>query len=125
MDKNENLAIMGDFNIDVNNRWHSDKNKLGSFCDAHNLTNLICPETCFKMKNSKITIGLIWTNTPLSFKRTYVTETSLSNYLKLISTLISKSVPLGYTKIKYYRNYKNSMNKAFLRTQKWKILAFQ
>ena len=59
--------------------------KLDEFCDLFNLTNLIKSETCFT-ENRKSLIDLFLTNTPLSFQKTHVSETGLSDYHKLITT---------------------------------------
>ena len=45
------------------------------------------------MKNSKSSINFIMENTPLSFRKIYVTETSLSDYHKLVQKF-SRLVPL-------------------------------
>ena len=82
--KYENLLIMGDFNIGMKSKSLGD-DKLDEFWDIFNLTNLIKSETCFK-KNHKSLRALFLTNTPLSFQKTHVSETGLSDYHKLITT---------------------------------------
>ena len=52
--------IMGDFNIDVTNRW-VEFDKLDELCILFNLTNLITSPTCFT-KTHKLAIDLILTN---------------------------------------------------------------
>ena len=59
--------------------------KRDEFYALLNLTNLIKSETSFT-KNHKSLIDLFLTNTPLSFQKTHVSETRLSNYHKLITT---------------------------------------
>ena len=49
--KYENLIVIGGFNIDTKSS-NSDKDKLETFCDLFNLTNLVPTETCFT-KNKK------------------------------------------------------------------------
>ena len=73
---------MGDFNIDLKIKGFG-FNKLDQFCDLFILINLIKTETCF-FKSSKSLIDLFLTNKPLSFQKTHVTETGLSDYHKLI-----------------------------------------
>ena len=73
---------MGVFNIDLKIRGFG-FNKLDQFCDLFNLTNLIKTETCFT-KSHKSLIDLFLTKKPLSFQKTHVTETGLSDYHKLI-----------------------------------------
>ena len=75
---------MGDFNIDFKNKG-AGFDKLSEMYDTFNLTNLIKSETCYT-KNHKSLIDLLFTNKPLSFQKTHVAETGLSDYHKLIST---------------------------------------
>ena len=78
---------MGDFNEDLKTKGITlgfDFNKLYELCDLPNLTNLIKLKTCFT-KSYKPLIDLFLTNKPLSFQKTHLTETGLSNYHKLIS----------------------------------------
>ena len=72
---------MGDFNIDLKIKGFG-FSKLDEFCDMFNLTNLIKIETCF----TKSLIDLFLPNKPLSFQKTHLTETGLSDYHKLVST---------------------------------------
>ena len=74
---------MGDFNIDLKIKGFG-FNKLDQFCNLFNLTNLIKTDTCFP-KSHKSLIDLFSTNKPLSFRKTHVSETGLSDYHKLIS----------------------------------------
>ena len=73
---------MGDFNIDLKIKGFG-FNKLDQFCDLFNLTNLMKTETYFTMSHKSL-IDLFLTNKPLSFQKTHVTETGLSDYHKLI-----------------------------------------
>ena len=70
----ENLVIMSNFNIDMESKSLG-YDKLDEFCDLFNLTNMIKSETCFA-KYHKSPIDLFLTNTPLSFQKTHVSETS-------------------------------------------------
>ena len=112
LSKYENLIVMGDFNIDIKSS-NSDKDKLESFCDLFNLTNLVHSEACF-MKNSKSIIDLILTNKPLHFQKTHVVETELSDYHKMISTFFKACSSKLKTKVIYYRSYKKFNESDFL-----------
>ena len=103
---------MGDFNIDVKNKGLS-YGKLDTFCELFKLTNVSHLETCL-MKNHKSTIDLFLTNKPKSFFKNYTTETSLSDYHKLISTFFKSKVPKMKPKVIFYRNYKKFDEKSFL-----------
>ena len=90
--KYENFIIMGDFNIDVNAGVRLGNIKLDEFKKLFNLTNLI-KEYTYVTKDNKSTIDLIFTNRPLSFQKTKVSETGLNDYHKLISSF-SKVITL-------------------------------
>ena len=99
---------MGDFNIDIKSS-NSDKDKLETFCDLFNLTNLVHSETCF-MKNSKSIIDLILTNKPFHFQKTHFVETGLSDYHEMIKACSSKLK----TKVIFYRSCKKFNESDFL-----------
>ena len=103
---------MGDFNIDTKCK-NIGTDKLEEFCDAFNLKNLVKSETCFT-KDNKSLIDLILTNKPLSFQRTQVTETGLSDYHKLITTFFKCKSQRLKPKIISYRKYKSFKESVFL-----------
>ena len=82
--KYENFIVMGDFNIDISSLGVG-FDKLSEFINLFDLTNLIKENTCIT-KDHQSTIDLILTNRPLSFQKTKVTETGLSDYHMLISS---------------------------------------
>ena len=96
---------MGDFNIDFKNKG-AVFDKLSEMYYIFNLTNLIKSETCYT-KNHESIIDLFFTNIPLSFQKTHVTETGLSDYRKLISTFFKSRFSKARPKVIKYRNYKN------------------
>ena len=55
-----------------------------TFGEIYKLRNLIREPTCFKNQENPTCIDLILTNKPLSFKNTYVIETGLSDFHKMI-----------------------------------------
>ena len=85
----ENFILLSDFNLDVK-LADRELNKLDEFCDLFNLTNLIRNETCFT-RDYKSTIDLILTNKPKSFQNTFIIETGLSDFHKLILTFFENS----------------------------------
>ena len=117
--KYKNLLIMGDFNIDM------ERKSLGydKFCDLFNLTNLMQSETCFT-KNHKSLIDLFLTNTPLSFQKTRVSETGLSDYHKLITNFFKTNFSRLRPKVLSYRNYKNFIESKFLNDLNKTIVSF-
>ena len=103
---------MGDFNIDFKKKG-AGFDKLNEMYDPFNLTNSINSETCYT-KNHKSLIDLFFTNKPLSFQKTHVTETGLSDYHKLISTFFKSRFSKASPKVIKYRNYKNFDKNNFL-----------
>ena len=83
----ENIIIMGDFNIDVTTKGMG-FDKLDEFCDIFNLTNLITSDTCITKTSSSL-IDLYLTNKPLSFQKSQVTKTGLSDFHKLVTVFLS------------------------------------
>ena len=59
-------------------------------------------------------IYLFLTNKPKSFSKTHATETSLSDYHKVISTFFKSKTPRLKPKVIFYRNYKKFDEKSFL-----------
>ena len=68
----ENFILMGDFNIDVTNKW-TEFDTLDEFCDLFNLTNLATSPRCFT-KAHKSTIDLILTNKGNCFQKQKLQE---------------------------------------------------
>ena len=110
--KYQNIIIMGDFNINLKIKGFG-LNKLDQFCNSFNLKNSIKTETCFT-KSHKSLIDLFLTNKPLSFQKTHVTETGLSDYHKLISTFFKSHFTRLRPKVITYRNYKKFDENVFL-----------
>ena len=65
-------------------------------------------------QDRKSLIDLILTNKPLSFQRTQVTKTGLSDYHKLITTFFKCKSQRLKPKIICYRKYKSFNESAFL-----------
>ena len=105
VNKFDNLIVMGDSNIYITKEDCSGFDKLKEFCDTFNPTNLIKSETCYT-NNHKSTIDLFFTNKPLSFQGTSITETGLSDCHKFISTFMRFFVSRLKPKIIFFRNYK-------------------
>ena len=59
-----------------------------TYCQIHKLKNLMKESICFKTPENPTYIELILTNKSLSFKNTYVIETKLPNFHKMIAAVI-------------------------------------
>ena len=86
---------MGDFNVDMENI------NLKDFCDLYNFKNLIKEPTCFKNPVNPTCIDLMLTNSYRSFQNSCAIETGLSDFHRMIVTVMK-----AY-RVVTYRDYKN------------------
>ena len=96
----EHLLILGDFNANIS------EPALTSFCTLFKLKNLVKEPTCYKNPNNPSCIDLFLTNCARSFHNTCVFETGLSDFHKLVVTLLRSKVESLPPKIISYRTYK-------------------
>ena len=82
----ENIILIGDFNA-VN----SDA-ALTDFCSMYNLKNLITEPTCYKNAENPTSIDVILTNRFRSFRESRTIETGLSDYHKMIYTILKLDI---------------------------------
>ena len=95
----ENVLMLGDFNAQSTNA------NIKDFCDTYGLKHLITKPTCFKNVQNPTCIDLIMTNSPSSFQNSLCFETGVSDYHKLIVTVLRGSYrKLAPIKI-CHRNY--------------------
>ena len=80
--KYENMILIGNFNVSPED-WHME-----AFCESYELKNLIKVPTCHKNPKNPTCIDLILTNSPLSFQSSGIIETGLSDFNKLIFTVM-------------------------------------
>ena len=73
------------------------------FGEIYKLWNLIKKPTCFKNPENPTCIDLILANKPLSFNNTYVTETGLSNFHKMIVAMMKMHFPKMKPQVISYR----------------------
>ena len=76
--KYENFILLGDFNSCM------EDSPMKTFGEIYKLWNLIKEPKCFKNPENPTYIDLIVTNEPLSFKNTYVIETGVSDFHKMV-----------------------------------------
>ena len=103
----ENLFILGDFNVDMTDSY------MKEFCIRYNLTSLIKEPTCYKNPENPSCIDLFLTNLPLSFQSSCVIETGLSDFHRMIVTVMKSTYQKLLPKIKSYRCYKKFDNDRF------------
>ena len=113
LEKYDNIIVFGDFNVDTQNEEHPGYNKFKSFSDVMGLQNLVKEKICFT-KNHASSIDVFLTNRPRLFQITCVFETGLSDYHRLVVTLLKALVPRLKAKRTTYRCYKNFNENEFL-----------
>ena len=84
-----------------------------NFCSSFNLTSMINKPTCFKNPDKPSCIDLILTNCPRSFQNSCVIETGLSDFHKLVVTVMKTTYKKSQPKIITYRSYKYFNNDSF------------
>ena len=98
--KYENILIMGDFNVDVK------EVSLHLFCNQYKLKSLNKDPTCYKNIYNPSCIDLFLTNSAKSFESTCTIETGLSDFHKLVVTVLNEKHERMPPKIIQYRNYR-------------------
>ena len=94
------ITLIGDFNMTPENK------SLTYFNNSSNFQHLISEPTCFKsIKPSQI--DHILTNHKKSFMKSSTMETGISDFHKMIFTIIKYTFTKGKAKTLYYRNLKN------------------
>ena len=86
----------------------------GTFGEVYKFLNLIKEPTYFKSPENPTCIDLVLTKKVLRFKSTYVIETRLSDFHKMIVAVMKMHFPKKKQQVVSYRKYKNFHNKTFL-----------
>ena len=105
--KYDQLLLLGDFNARV------EDSSVKNFCSSFSLQCMINKPTCFKSPDKPSCIDLILTNCPRSFQNSCVIETGLSDFHKLVVTVMKTTYKKSQPKIITYRNYKYFNNDSF------------
>ena len=71
------------------------------------MKNLVKEKTCFKSIDNPSCIDLFMTNTSQSFQNTTTVATGLSDFHKMVVTVMKTTFPKAQPKIVYYRDYKD------------------
>ena len=100
--------MLGDFNSCMEN------SHMKTFGEIYKLRNPIKEPPCFKNSENATCIDLILTNKPLSFKNTYMIETGLSEFHKMIVAVIKMHFPKMKPQVASFRKYKDFHDETFL-----------
>ena len=105
--KYERFIIIGDLNMKIENEH------LSSLIENFDLHSLISKPTCYKNKDNPSCIDLILTSHKNSFFHSDTVETGISDFHKLVVTIMRSHKTKTLPKTKIYRNYKNFDNTLF------------
>ena len=103
----DNFLIVGDFNAAMT------ESAMKSFCGTYHLHNLIKDPTCFKNLDKPLCIDLLLTNIPKSFLKSQTLETGLSDFHKLMLTVLKIHYKKQKPLVAMYTDYKNFSNVSF------------
>ena len=103
----EYIFLTGDFNVEFQNHF------LKEFCDLYNLKTLIKESTCFKNPENPTCIDLTLTNSYRSFHKSCLIETGLSDFHKMIVTVMKSYFHKKESKTIKYRDYSNFCNEEY------------
>ena len=94
----DKILLAGDFNID------NGEEILQDFLFEQNMKNLVKDKTCFKSIKKPSCIDLFLTNSSLSFQNTTTVATGLSDFHKMVVTVMKTTFPKAEPQIVYYRD---------------------
>ena len=89
------------------------KKKTSNFLNTYHLKNIVKQKTCFKNPDRPSCIDLILTNSSRSFQDTCTVETGLSDFHKLVVTVLKLYFPKQKPNIQTFRDYKIFQNDLF------------
>ena len=105
--KYDNLLFLGDFNAGVEDA------SVKNFCRSYNLTSMINKPTRYKNPDRPSCIDFISTNCLRSFQNSCVIETGLSDFHKMVVTVMAITYRKLEPRIVYYRDFKYFCNNSF------------
>ena len=107
LSKYDHFVCFGDLNAEATEA------SMIEFCQLYNLKHLIKSPTCYKNIENPKCIDLILTNSAYNFQHSKVIETGLSDFHKMVITVMKNTYPKQTPNIIKYRDYKNFINASF------------
>ncbi len=114
MSRYDNVVIMGDLNIDLDDKKVPGFEDLKNFMALFDLTNIVKEKTC-KTRDHESLIDVILTNKSNYFMYTKTLELGVSDFHKMSITILKSQVARLKPKIIKYRSYKNFNEDKFLK----------
>ena len=99
--------MAGDFNAEVS------EPVFDNFLGTQGLKSLTQDNTCFKSLAKPTCIDLFLTNSMYSFKNSSVISAGISDFHKMIVTVLKTTIVKGKPRYVYYRDYKHFDNLRF------------
>ena len=100
-------VLLGDFNV------QEDESNIQNVLDEFHAKNVVKELTCFKNIDNPSCLDLFLTNTWRSFQNTITVSTGLSNYHKIIITVLKSTFPKAKPKVLTYRDYSKFVKEDF------------
>ena len=97
----DKFLLIGDFNAEDSETCLSD------FIHKHECKNLVKDKTCFKSTENPSCIDLYLTNSQKSFQNTLVVSTGISDFHKMVLTVLKVKIEKQKSQKLTYRDYKN------------------
>ena len=98
--KYDNFILLGNFNNEP------EENNMSNFLNIYHLKNIVKQKTCFKNPERPSCIDLILTDSSRSFQDTCTVETGLSDFHKLVVTVLKLYFPKQKPNIQNFRDSK-------------------
>ena len=114
----DNVLILGDFNSEPNDSC------LENFCQLYGFSNLVNEPTCFKSLENPSCIDLFLTNRPKCFLSTTTIETGISDFHKMVITVLKIFYKKQKPKVILFRSYKNFDHHRFKTDLNNELLSF-
>ena len=102
-----NILFLGNFNSETS------ENYLNDFCNVYNLRNIVKEPTCFKNPDNSSCIDLFLTNRPRCFQNTVAVETGISDFRKMVTTVLKDLYKKQKPNIIQYRKHDSFNNDLF------------
>ena len=111
----ERYKLIGDFNAEES------EPRLSQFLFEMNAINIVKEPTCYKRLSNPSCIDLVITNSSSSFQNTKAISTGLSDFHKMVITVLKQTFQRSSPKELVYRDYKNFDRLTFKRELEEKL----
>ena len=101
------ILLIGDFSSEISERSMHD------FCNVYNLESLSNTTTCFKNPENPFCIDLLLTNSKNTFDEVLVLESGLSDFHKIVVSVLKRYFKKEAPKVIIYRDYRYFDNEKF------------